>query len=56
MIAWRIYGRTNDGLVEAMLEANSSIADQGPVLPAGLTLIIPDAPAPAATQQVRLWG
>lgn len=55
-IAWGVYGRQDAGLVEALLEANHGLAEYGGVLPAGLQLVIPDAPAPAVTQGVRLWG
>lgn len=55
-IAWVVYGRQNDQLVEQLLEANPGLADFGPVLPAGLRLVIPDAPAPAVGRQVRLWS
>ena len=55
-IAWAVYGRQDGGLVETILEANAGLADRGPVLPAGLRLVIPDAPEPAATATVRLWG
>jgi len=55
-IAWAVYGRQNDKVVEQLLEANPGLADRGPVLPAGLRLVIPDAPAPATGRQVRLWG
>ena len=55
-IAWAVYGRQDGGLVEALLEANAGLADRGPVLPSGLVIEIPDAPEPAATATVRLWG
>lgn len=55
-IAWAVYGRQDGGLVEALLEANPGLADQGPILPAGLLIAVPDAPVPATAQGVRLWG
>ena len=55
-IAWSVYGRQNDPLVEALVEANPGLADHGPILPAGLRLVVPDAPEPVTTQGVRLWG
>lgn len=55
-IAWAVYGRQDQRVVEALLEANPGLADHGPVLPAGLRLTIPDAPAPDVVREVRLWG
>lgn len=55
-IAFAVYGRQDGGLVEALIEANPGLADLGPVLAAGLRLAIPDAPEPAVSQGVRLWG
>ena len=54
-IAWAVYGRQTGQLVEQLLEANPGLADMGPVLTAGLRLVIPDAPSPATGRQVRLW-
>ncbi|WP_420023778.1 tail protein X [Cereibacter azotoformans] len=55
-IAWAVYGRQDGRLVEGLLEANPGLADHGPVLAAGLRIVIPDAPQPAVTKGVRLWG
>jgi phage tail protein X len=54
----RYYGDTDRGIVERVLEANRSIglADYGPVLPAGLTITLPDRdPDPPAETLKRLW-
>lgn len=53
-IAWIVYGRQDGGVVEALIEANPGLADVT-VLEAGLRLVIPDAPAPQITREVRLW-
>lgn len=55
-IAWSVYGKQTEGLIEGLLEANPGLADLGPILSAGLDIAIPDAPAPAVIKQVRLWG
>lgn len=55
-IAWQVYGRQNDGLVELLLDANPGLADHGPELPAGLLVLIPDAPEPGQTGVVTLWA
>lgn len=55
-IAWAIYGRQNDRLTEALMDANPGLAAYGPILPAGLRIMVPDAPAPGATATVRLWS
>jgi phage tail protein X len=42
--------------LEAVLEANRGLADFGPILPAGVTITLPDlAVAPASAQTVRFW-
>lgn len=54
-LCWRHYGRTA-GVVEAVLDANPGLADQGPVLPAGLLVNLPEQQAAAPEQQmVSLW-
>ena len=54
LICWKHYGFTQ-GAVEAVLEANRGLADQPPVLPAGLAIILPDIGPPPAPQPIRLW-
>lgn len=47
------YGRTQ-GVVELVLEANPTISFRDPVLPAGLTITLPDVPQ-AKKERVRLF-
>ena len=54
LIAWRAYGATG-GPTEAILEANRWLAGYPAMLPAGLTIVLPDLPAPAAAPQVNIW-
>lgn len=54
-ICWRHYGRST-GAVEAVAEANPGLADLGPVYAAGLTITLPDLPATAEIETVRLWS
>lgn len=54
-ICWRFYGRTS-GVTEAVLEANPGLAEQGPVLPMGQIVNMPDVAEPDTQQQsVNLW-
>lgn len=54
-LCWRHYGRTA-GLVELVLEFNAGLADHGPVLPQGLEVEMPDAPATKPTAPLlKLW-
>ncbi len=53
-ICWRHYGRSDTA--EAVLAVNPGIADHGPVLPAGIALILPDLPPPAPKRILRIWG
>lgn len=42
--------------VAALLDANPGLAARGPVLPAGVSVTIPDVARPVAAGTVRLWG
>ena len=55
-IAARHYGDTKPDLVVALLLANPAAAEYGPVLPAGVTLTLPDlAPQSANGAALSLW-
>jgi len=41
-IAYRFYGQTTGGEVEAVYAANNHLADYGPALPAGVIITLPD--------------
>ncbi len=54
-IAWKHYG-PRPGAVEALLEANPGLADQGPLLSPGQIVALPPLPdAVQEIQTVRLW-
>lgn len=55
-VVWRYYGRQDSGLVEDVLEANRGLADYGQELPAGLTITMPEAPAPQPAQRLQLFS
>ncbi|HYD23835.1 MAG TPA: tail protein X [Croceibacterium sp.] len=58
LVCWRELGTTEAGIVEQALELNPGLADAGVTIAAGTALILPDAPAPAATPErelVQLW-
>lgn len=55
LVLWRELGRTA-ALTEQALELNPGLAARGPVLPAGVTIILPAATAPAQVlETVKLW-
>jgi phage tail protein X len=55
LISWRHYG-FHAGTAEAILATNYSLSARPAVLPAGLTIVLPDLPQPRATlPAVRLW-
>lgn len=55
-VCFKYYGTERGGTVEAVLAANRGLADYGADLPAGLTIDLPDLPAPAAeVDTIRLW-
>lgn len=48
------YGELRPGLLEAVLVANPEIGDY-PILPRGLAVTLPAAPASTSRRVVRLW-
>ena len=54
-LLWRELGRTA-GLTEQTLELNPGLAARGPILPAGVAIVLPDAVSPAPVREtVKLW-
>jgi phage tail protein X len=53
-ICHKHYGRTS-GAVEAVLEANPSLASKGPIYTAGVSIKLPELPEAQAETVVRLW-
>lgn len=43
------------GATEAVLEANPGLANYGTILPAGLTINLPDLPALQLAKTLKLW-
>ncbi|MFV5433710.1 tail protein X [Acinetobacter towneri] len=55
LICWRHYGRTS-GVVEAVLEANPALAEQGPILTIGTSVVLPEINTQQQTAQtISLW-
>jgi phage tail protein X len=54
-LAAAAYGPDIPGSVEAVLAANPVLRHHGPALPAGLTITLPDLPAPVRGGVVKLW-
>lgn len=57
-IAWKQYGTVTTTILVALLEANFGLADLGPVLSAGVSVVLPVIDASteqAASQEVTLW-
>lgn len=53
-VCWKHYG-AQAGAVEAVLEANTNLAEHGEVLPAGLEIVLPDLVLPETEKLIRLW-
>jgi phage tail protein X len=54
-IAYVAYGY-RPGAVEAVFEANPGLCEYGPLLPAGLIIVLPDLPADTGqASPLRLW-
>lgn len=53
---WRERGRTAV-LTEQVLALNPGLAARGPVLPAGVAIVLPPVSAPVPVREtVKLWG
>jgi phage tail protein X len=55
LIAFKYYGTTDARVVERMLEVNTGLADIGPILPAGISITLPEIDTTEKIQGVRLW-
>lgn len=54
-VAYKFYGSYQDGMVELILNANPHLADYGAVLPAGVSIVLPEInKAPQSVD--RLWS
>ncbi len=51
------YGEATVGIVEQVLQANPGLADRGPILPTGISVLLPDIADEAlpVVATVRLW-
>lgn len=52
------YGQRADALgkvLQSVLAANPGLAERGAVLPAGVSISLPELPAVPSTPTVRLW-
>ena len=56
LLCWRHMG-TTAGVVEEAYRINPGLADQGPILPEGIAVTLPERPAstPATRETVNLW-
>ena len=55
-IVWKQYGSTDNKIVEQVLSFNNGLAEAGPILPAGMTVLFPDIQSkPTETAKVKLW-
>ncbi|MDA3922770.1 MAG: tail protein X [Salinisphaera sp.] len=55
LLAWRYYQSTDNRIVERLLVANPGLADYGPILPAGVTVALPELDVPATQEGITLW-
>ena len=53
-VAFRVRGSVDAEFLKAIYAANPHLAEFGPVLPARVSVLIPDAPQPTATK-IHLW-
>jgi phage tail protein X len=55
LIAWKVYGTQDARVVEQLLDANPGLADLGPELIAGTSVMLPTISTTAQLQGRRLW-
>lgn len=56
VIVWRHYGAQSPDVLRQVFEANPGLADRGAILPAGVSITLPDIVRPAGlTKGVSLW-
>ena len=53
-ICHRYYGRTQQ-TVEAVLLANPNLGEMLPILPDGITILLPELQQPETTTTLRVW-
>ena len=54
LLLWRRYGIAGQSLVEEALERNRGLAAEGPVLPQGTVVVLPDLPTPATPAERKI--
>jgi phage tail protein X len=54
-IVARYYGDQENRIVELVLEANPGLADLGPIMPAGVDVVMPERPPVVARRTTKLW-
>lgn len=54
-VCFKYYGSTAGRVVEQVFEANTGLADMGPVLPIGVQIILPEITPIPEINEVRLW-
>jgi len=54
-IAWKHYGNTEEGVVEAIFEANPGLAKQPAELSPGIIIILPEVVTPEPQEMITLW-
>lgn len=58
LLVWRRFKRQNTGFVEHVLDINPGLADLGPILPVGTSIIFPIDPLEVQRKErnvVHLW-
>lgn len=56
-VLWRQYGKGSSEILRTVFDANFGLADLGPILPAGVEIVLPDIVNPTAiSESVSLWS
>ena len=55
-IAKTYYGTLAGRIVEQVLDANTGLAEYGPILPHGVSINLPDIKPSSSNEEIMLWG
>lgn len=54
-LLFRVFGQVDESLLDQTFELNPQLSEYGTVLPAGVTVKLPDTPASVVNPTIHLW-
>jgi len=55
-ILWLALKRNDDDTEEALYDLNPNLEQYGPVLPAGIEIVLPELSTPTSVKVVNIWN